>query len=105
MNGLTPQTLEAIRQEALRGIAKHGTERSALSLTLSNGAKLAILGEEFGEVCNVLTYDSGHGPEELYKELIQVANVAACWAQALDERVLSLKRKALESSDVVTFQT
>lgn len=101
MEGMTPVTLDAICQEGLRGIAKHGTERSALSPTLSNGAKLAILGEEYGEVCHSLTYDSGETWEDLYKELIQVASVAGLWAQALKDRMTSLKRTGLQDESVV----
>jgi len=45
--------------------------------------RLSILGEEFGEVCRALTYDSGEGNVELRKELIQLAAMAACWAGVL----------------------
>jgi NTP pyrophosphatase (non-canonical NTP hydrolase) len=42
---------------------------------------LAILGEEFGEVCNALTYD---GRTNLRAELIDVLAVASAWVAALD---------------------
>ncbi|HET8661113.1 MAG TPA: hypothetical protein VFM55_19215 [Micromonosporaceae bacterium] len=43
---------------------------------------LAILGEEFGEVCNALTYDTNG---DLRTELVQVVAVASAWIDALDD--------------------
>jgi hypothetical protein len=42
---------------------------------------LAILGEEFGEVCNALTYD---GKGDIRSELIDVISVASAWVDAID---------------------
>lgn len=42
---------------------------------------LAILGEEFGEVCRALTYD---GTADLRGELLDVLAVASAWIDALD---------------------
>jgi hypothetical protein len=51
--------------------------------------RIAILGEEFGEVCKALTYDGMNGgtptKEELVKECIQLAAMAAALAQVVDE--------------------
>lgn len=43
---------------------------------------LPILGEEFGEVCESLTYDKD--PANLRAELLDVATVAVAWIAALD---------------------
>jgi NTP pyrophosphatase (non-canonical NTP hydrolase) len=47
--------------------------------TVDDDAKLAVLGEEFGEVCRALVENDGN----LRVELIQVAAVAVAWAEAL----------------------
>lgn len=43
---------------------------------------LPILGEEFGEVCEALTYDKD--PANLRAELLDLATVAVAWIAALD---------------------
>ena len=45
--------------------------------------KLAVLGEEFGEVARALLEPDTHGPRELYDELCQVAAVAVAWMESL----------------------
>lgn len=74
--------LDDIEDEVLRSWQKHG-DQAMITPGLSTAKRLAILGEEFGEVCKVLTYDSGEGEVELKKELIQLATMAACWAHNL----------------------
>jgi hypothetical protein len=64
--------------------AKHG-RNSIESLTAHHSDWLAILTEEIGEVAHALTYDAHEEPGNLVHELIQVAVVAASWAQALDD--------------------
>jgi len=85
---LSPLTLNAIQAEAARAHLKHG-EHSMLGTHYSSGDRLAILVEEVGEVAHELTYDQG-GPgvgegrrDELVKELIQVAAMAASWVEYL----------------------
>jgi hypothetical protein len=75
-----------VRNEILRAHAKHGQE-SMLSPMHSNGKRLAILGEEFGEICRALTYDNGSEANKR-EELIQTAAMAAAWvvADGLAER-------------------
>lgn len=80
---LSSETLNAIEDETLRSWQKHG-EHAMINPDLSTMERLAILGEEFGEVCQSLTYDSGEGKTELKKELIQLATMAACWAEIID---------------------
>ena len=46
--------------------------------------KLVVLVEEVGEVARAMTYDNGDRGQ-LVRELLQVAAVAAGWAQALDQ--------------------
>jgi NTP pyrophosphatase (non-canonical NTP hydrolase) len=86
---LSSLTLAAIQAEATAAHAKHG-EHSMLSQKHSSGERLAILVEEVGEVAHELTYDQG-GPgvgegrrDELVKELIQVAAMAASWVEYLE---------------------
>lgn len=55
-------------------------QNSILRLQANDPQWLAILTEEIGEVAHELTYDSDGS---LRDELIQVAAVAAAWAQAL----------------------
>ena len=76
-------TLEAIQAEATRAHHKHG-EYSMLGTRYSSGDRLAILVEEVGEVAHELTYDQGGRRDELVKELIQVAAMAATWAEFLE---------------------
>jgi NTP pyrophosphatase (non-canonical NTP hydrolase) len=75
-------TLSAIQAQMLAATVKHG-ERTVLSRTMSEYEKLVILVEEVGEVARAMTYDNG-SHDQLLRELLQVACVAAGWAQALD---------------------
>lgn len=86
---LSPLTLDAIQAEATRAHLRHGMY-SMLSPTYDSGQRLAILMEEVGEVAHELTYDAG-GPgvgegrrDQLVKELIQVAAMAASWVEHLE---------------------
>lgn len=79
---LLVETLDAIEDETLRAWQKHG-EHAMINPSLTSTERLSILGEEFGEVCRSLTYDSGEGKEDLKKELIQLAAMAASWANCL----------------------
>ncbi len=84
---LSELTLAAIQAEATRAHLKHG-EHSMLSPKRGDGDRLAILVEEVGEVAHELTYDAS-GPlvcprDELVRELIQVAAMAASWVEYLE---------------------
>lgn len=81
--GLSIITMGRVHAESVRAILKHG-EEGVINPALEAGAKLAILVEEVGEVARAMTYDNNQGPQHLYDELIQVANVAASWAQSLE---------------------
>lgn len=86
MKLLSDVTLQAIQAENINSQAKHG-DNAMMNPDLTNGERLAILGEEFGEVCTALTYDHrNNGRQELVKELLQVAAMAAVWAQIEDEK-------------------
>lgn len=79
--------ISAIRDEMYSAIGKHGFHKTPLSWELSDEKKLVILVEEVGEVARAMTYDEG-SEVKLYKELIQVATMAAAWAQCiLDHKV------------------
>jgi hypothetical protein len=82
---LSDLTLSAIQAEATRAHLRHG-EHSMLGENCSSGDRLAILVEEVGEVAQELTYDHGGGQrrDELVKELIQVAAMAASWVEFLE---------------------
>lgn len=66
---------------------KHG-ERTLDGALADDVLRLSALGEEFGEVCEALTYDkrsddaAAHA-HHLRAELVQVANVALTWASIL----------------------
>lgn len=86
---LSDLTLHAIQAEATRAHIRHG-EHSMLGPDYSSGDRLAILVEEVGEVAHELTYDQGSPGvgggrrDELVKELIQVAAMAASWIEYLE---------------------
>lgn len=86
---LSELTLAAIQAEATRAHLKHG-DRSMLGPHYTSGDRLAILMEEVGEVAHELTYDQGGleggRRDELVKELIQVAAMAASWVEVLEGR-------------------
>lgn len=95
-------TITAVQAENIRSQVKHGHNKTNLSPITSNGAKLANLGEEYGEVCRALTYDNMPAREasaeewELWKdhfvkELIQLANLALQWAQLADRNISAVK--------------
>lgn len=106
-HGLEGATLSAILAEAIKAEAKHGLEKTLRNPHMPVVEKLAALMEEVGEVAELLTYDKGYrsylaegtvdnptGEQlldaeeqwrlDLVKELIQVANVAAAWAESVD---------------------
>lgn len=84
---LSPRTLEALQANTISAQMKHGFAHHVLNPALSKGEKLAILGEEFGEVCKEMTYDQPSDPvnARIINELLQLASVAAGWAQCLHE--------------------
>lgn len=72
-----------VLQARWRAHEKHkGSEFGSMEqMPADRSSWLAILGEEFGEVCNTLTYDS---EGDLRAELIDVISVASAWVDALD---------------------
>jgi NTP pyrophosphatase (non-canonical NTP hydrolase) len=80
---LSDLTLQAVRAESIKAYAKHG-ERALLGNALTTLERLAALVEETGEVARALTYDNAGGRAHLVAELLQVASVAASWAEWLD---------------------
>src|SRR5689334_5493368 len=71
---------ERARQEAK--LARGEFTWTAASPEASDSLKLAVLGEEFGEVCRAI---GEHEPRaRLREELVQVAAVAVAWIEALD---------------------
>lgn len=82
-------TLAAIQTEATRAHIVWG-EHSMLGTRYTNSDRLAILVEKVGEVAHELTYDQswcGTGEsrrDELVKELIRVAAMAATWIEHLE---------------------
>lgn len=79
---LSDLTLTAVDAEYIRAHVKH-SGRTPKSPDMTDGERLAILGEEFGEVCRALTYDEGD-KDNLVKELIQLSAMAAAWAEQAD---------------------
>lgn len=78
---------ERARQDQLKAAGRFA---KTCADPMTNGARLAVLGEEFGEVCRAMleigeggevSYDK-HG-KDLRKELIQVAAVCVAWVEGL----------------------
>lgn len=87
MPEIHPDIHAAIDAEFARAYAKHDgkTPRSWAIRTYAadaDHAAFVILAEEVGEVARALTYDEGD-PDNLLAELIQVAWMAAAWAERL----------------------
>ncbi|MCA1624181.1 MAG: hypothetical protein LC778_10340 [Acidobacteria bacterium] len=79
-------TLDAITAEVMRQSAKHGPKAIlAPDGTKTDDERFNDLIEEIGEVARARTYDEGD-TDKLVKELIQVAAIAAAWAQVVDKR-------------------
>lgn len=82
----TMRLTEDVVAERVRQVQKFGVQRHA-----NAGVWLAILGEEFGEVCQAAGPHMGLGTgkptdaADLYTELIQVAAVAVAWAEQIAE--------------------
>lgn len=75
------------RQEELRERGKFRWTNAAPEMPI--GDKIAVLGEEFGEVCKAVLNVQGlstDGPEhsDLRKELVQLAAVTIAWIEAID---------------------
>ena len=87
----TKAALELVRDERRRqdGLVTAGKFRwTCAELGVDEGYKLAVLGEEYGEVCRVLceaiTARQAPDVEHLREELVQVAAVAVAWLEALE---------------------
>jgi NTP pyrophosphatase (non-canonical NTP hydrolase) len=81
---LSELTLSAIQAEATRAAIKHPDNWMGGKNTHNDHERLAILMEEVGEVAHELTYDQPGDRDELVKELIQVAAMAASWVEFLE---------------------
>jgi NTP pyrophosphatase (non-canonical NTP hydrolase) len=77
-------TLDAIDAEFIRAHVKHNG-RTPRSPDMTDGERLAILVEEIGEVARAMTYDNAD-PNNLVKELIQVAAMSAAWVEYAETR-------------------
>jgi hypothetical protein len=88
MRTLSPTTLNSIQGTHISAVLKHGFVKSLLNPDMDGAEKLAALGEEFGEVCREFTYDAAGSMEERrarrVKELLQLAALAAAWAESID---------------------
>lgn len=80
---------DEIRSERERAHAKHG-DKSMESWSPADYARLAILTEEIGEVAREFNEAEIHERDPdmaaLRKELIQVAAMAAAWADSIDRQ-------------------
>ncbi len=63
--------------ELVSAVQTHGIERTPANPQMGLEHSFVVLSEEVGEVARALTYDSGGDTEQLIKELIQVATMAA----------------------------
>jgi hypothetical protein len=85
---LEPITISAIQAEVINSQVKHG-EHSMMNPELPPGERLAILVEEVGEVATALNYDQKGKRPDLFRELLQVAAMAAIWAEIEDKEQTS----------------
>ena len=92
---LSDVTLQAIQAENIKSQQKHG-EHAMMNPLLPRDERLAILVEEVGEVATAMNYDNKGKRQDLIKELLQVAAMAAVWAQVEDEN----ERKSSGTSSV-----
>jgi hypothetical protein len=82
---------ERLRQELLKSQGRF--EFTCADPSISDREKLVILGREFGEIAHAVNVSGDRRPvlleqqtkEHLRTELIQLAAVAAAWAESLDE--------------------
>jgi nucleosome binding factor SPN SPT16 subunit len=78
---ITIDVLSEIKSERYRqyhSLEKKGIPTDCADPQTSNGDRLSVLGEEFGEVCKAIN-EGG----DIYNELIQVAAVSVAWAEGL----------------------
>jgi hypothetical protein len=87
---LSELTLTAIQMEATRAHLRHGgAGGSMLDAKYGDGQRMAILAEEVGEVAHAMNeftlgnWTSEKFRDEIEKELIQVAAMAATWIEAI----------------------
>jgi hypothetical protein len=78
-------TFQAIQGESISSQVKHG-EHAMINPDLARDERLAILVEEVGEVATAMNYDEKGKRDDIVKELLQVAAMAASWAQVEDEK-------------------
>lgn len=78
---------ERVRQEDLKRAGRF--KYTCADSQLTAGEKLAILVEEVGEAARAISEDADNAQDKhgvnLRKELIQVAAVAAAWAESLPQ--------------------
>lgn len=91
MGGDLPPTgvYQRIHGERERAHRKHGARgNSRENATWNDPEWLAVVGEEYGEVCHELTYDTERTTVERAKalrdELIQVAAMSAAWVDSIN---------------------
>jgi NTP pyrophosphatase (non-canonical NTP hydrolase) len=88
---LSDLTLSAIQAEATRAHLRHGYNSSMFNAQYGDRQRLAILTEEVGEVAHELNelvlgnLSRQKYRENLEKELIQVAAMAATWIEAMND--------------------
>ncbi len=79
-----PKPYFDIHWERIKAWEKHGHEDYDMeSVGWQHYLRLPVLVEEVGEVGKAIIEE---GPEELRKELVQVAAMAAAWIDAIDQR-------------------
>lgn len=72
---------DLIDNEFAAAHAKHAG-KTPRSWRVGDATSLVVLVEEVGEVARAMTYDEGNA-DDLAAELIQVATMAAAWAERL----------------------
>lgn len=90
---LSSSTLVDIQAEATNAHQSYG-DQSMMGHTMIDGDRLAILTEEIGEVAKVLNeirikrINNDESLSLLYRELQQVAAMAATWMEVITQEIL-----------------
>lgn len=79
----TANVFDEVRRGRVRAHEKHGVNSIEAVPGRDIARWLPILGEEFGEVCESLTYDKD--PATLRAELVDLVTVGTAWIAALDD--------------------
>lgn len=85
--GYIDEACDEVKAEFKRAATKHGLSQTPANPFMSQGERVIIMGEEYGEVCRAMTYDEG-SMDKLNAELVQLACMAI--ASRVGNRIKSM---------------